>query len=130
MSSRRPAAPIPPARRVSLSMRQRARRQSRSAAVSDQLPAAGAGPADPASAQAAGQASDAGGAAAPPAQAAAGQPPAAANGDRPARRRWLTGGEIIQALTHGSSAVITTLAIFLALIAGGLLIVFSDPNVL
>ncbi len=98
--------------------------------MSDQLPAAGAGPADPASAQAAGQASDAGGAAAPPAQAAAGQPPAAANGDRPARRRWLTGGEIIQAITHGSSAVITTLAIFLALIAGGLLIVFSDPNVL
>ena len=36
---------------------------------------------------------------------------------------------IIQAITQGSSAVITILAIFLALVVGGVLIVFSDPVV-
>ena len=41
----------------------------------------------------------------------------------------LTGAVLIQAVTQGSSAVITTLAIFLALVVGGALIVFSDPVV-
>ena len=36
---------------------------------------------------------------------------------------------IIQAITQGSSAVITILAIFLALVVGGFLIGFSDPVV-
>ena len=46
---------------------------------------------------------------------------------RPARR--LTGTVLIQAITQGSSTVITILAIFLALVVGGVLIVFSDPVV-
>jgi simple sugar transport system permease protein len=78
--------------------------------VSDQLPAAEPGPTDIAT-------------------AGDSQPAAADAG--PARPRFkLTGADIIQAITHGSSTVITVLAIFLALIAGGLLIVFSDPVVL
>jgi general nucleoside transport system permease protein len=44
-------------------------------------------------------------------------------------RARLTGSVIIQAITQGSSAVITILAIFLALVVGGVLIVFSDPVV-
>jgi general nucleoside transport system permease protein len=49
---------------------------------------------------------------------------------QPARSRArLTGAVIIQAITQGSSAVITILAIFLALVVGGFLIVFSDPVV-
>jgi general nucleoside transport system permease protein len=44
-------------------------------------------------------------------------------------RARLTGAVIIQAITEGSSAVVTILAIFLALVVGGILIVFSDPVV-
>jgi general nucleoside transport system permease protein len=48
----------------------------------------------------------------------------------PARSRGrLTGAVLIQAITQGSSAVITILAIFLALVVGAVLIVFSDPVV-
>jgi general nucleoside transport system permease protein len=48
----------------------------------------------------------------------------------PARSRArLTGAVIIDAITQGSSAVVTILAIFLAMIVGGILIVFSDPVV-
>jgi ABC-type uncharacterized transport system permease subunit len=48
----------------------------------------------------------------------------------PARTRArLTGAVLIQAITEGSSAVITILAIFLALVVGAVLIVFSDPVV-
>jgi general nucleoside transport system permease protein len=49
---------------------------------------------------------------------------------KPARSRArLTGTVIIQAITQGSSAVITILAIFLALVVGAFLIAFSDPVV-
>jgi simple sugar transport system permease protein len=49
---------------------------------------------------------------------------------RPGRSRArLTASVIIEAITHGSSTVITILAIFLALVVGGVLIVFSDPVV-
>jgi general nucleoside transport system permease protein len=44
-------------------------------------------------------------------------------------RAQLTAAVLIQAITQGSSAVITILAIFLALVVGGVLIVFSDPVV-
>jgi simple sugar transport system permease protein len=47
----------------------------------------------------------------------------------PRSRLQLTGAVIIQAITEGSSVVITILAIFLALVVGGVLIVFSDPLV-
>ena len=48
----------------------------------------------------------------------------------PARSRArLTGAVIIEAITQGSSAVVTILAIFLAMIVGGVLIAFSDPVV-
>ncbi|HTZ93439.1 MAG TPA: ABC transporter permease [Streptosporangiaceae bacterium] len=48
----------------------------------------------------------------------------------PARSRGrLAGAVLIQAITQGSSAVVTILAIFLALVVGGILIVFSDPVV-
>jgi ABC-type uncharacterized transport system permease subunit len=47
----------------------------------------------------------------------------------PRSRLQLTGSVIIQAITEGSSVVITILAIFLALVVGGVLIVFSDPLV-
>ncbi|HUZ53908.1 MAG TPA: ABC transporter permease [Streptosporangiaceae bacterium] len=47
-----------------------------------------------------------------------------------ASRGRLTGAAIIQAITEGSPAVITILAIFLALVISALLIVFSDPSVL
>jgi general nucleoside transport system permease protein len=55
-----------------------------------------------------------------------------ASGDTTGPRRpraWLTAGVLIQAVTQGSSAVVTILAIFLALVVGGVLIVFSDPVV-
>jgi simple sugar transport system permease protein len=42
----------------------------------------------------------------------------------------LTGSAIIQAVTEGHSAVITILAVFVALVVGGVLIVASDPVVL
>jgi simple sugar transport system permease protein len=45
------------------------------------------------------------------------------------RRARLTAAVIIEAVTQGSSAVMTILAIFLALVVGGVLIVFSDPVV-
>jgi simple sugar transport system permease protein len=47
----------------------------------------------------------------------------------PARGR-LSPAALIEAVTHGSSAVITTLAIFAALLVGGILIVVTDPVVL
>jgi general nucleoside transport system permease protein len=67
------------------------------------------------------------GSAAAPATADAGQP---SESPRPARSRArLTVAVLIDAITHGSSAVVTILAIFLALVVGGVLIVFSDPVV-
>jgi general nucleoside transport system permease protein len=54
--------------------------------------------------------------------------PSASPGPRGARSQ-LTGSVIIQAITQGSSAVVTILAIFLALVVGGVLIIFSDPVV-
>ncbi|HUZ35808.1 MAG TPA: ABC transporter permease [Streptosporangiaceae bacterium] len=45
-------------------------------------------------------------------------------------RGRLTGSAIIQAVAEGHSAVITILAVFVALVIGGLLIVASDPVVL
>ena len=45
-------------------------------------------------------------------------------------RLKLTGSMIIEAIIYGSPAVITILAIFLALVVSALLIVFSDPGVL
>src|ERR1022692_3212586 len=71
-----------------------------------------------------------------PAPAPAGPSPAGPSpaGTTPAgqaaKRGQLTGAVIIQAITEGSPAVITILAIFLALVISALLIVFSDPNVL
>jgi simple sugar transport system permease protein len=48
----------------------------------------------------------------------------------PGRRRLrLTTSALISAVTQGSSAVLTILAIFLALVVGGILIAFSDPVV-
>ena len=49
---------------------------------------------------------------------------------RPGGRQPLTGRAIIQAVTEGHSAVITILAVLVALVIGGLLIVASDPVVL
>ena len=46
------------------------------------------------------------------------------------RRPRLTGRDIIQAITHGSSPVLTILAIFSALVIGAVLIAFTDPVVL
>jgi general nucleoside transport system permease protein len=51
-------------------------------------------------------------------------------GRPPRERQPLTGRAIIQAITEGSPAVITILAIFAALVVGALLIVLSDPTVL
>ena len=49
---------------------------------------------------------------------------------RPERSRVrLTVSALIEAITHGSSTVVTILSIFLALVVGGVLIVFSDPVV-
>jgi general nucleoside transport system permease protein len=47
-------------------------------------------------------------------------------------RSWVgrTGNTFIEAIIYGSPAVITILAIFLALVVSALLIVFSDPTVL
>jgi general nucleoside transport system permease protein len=56
------------------------------------------------------------------------EPTPAAAGPRRSRS-WLTVGVLLQAITQGSSAVVTILAIFLALVVGGVLIVFSDPVV-
>jgi len=46
------------------------------------------------------------------------------------RRSRMTAGVLIEAVTHGSPAVITMLAIFSALVVGGVLIVVTDPVVL
>jgi simple sugar transport system permease protein len=62
---------------------------------------------------------------------AAGEPadqPSESPGPAKSRAR-LTGDVLIHAITHGSSPVVTILAIFLALVVGGVLIVFSDPVV-
>ena len=45
-------------------------------------------------------------------------------------REALTGNVIIQAITEGSPVVVTILAMFAALVIGGILIVVSDPVVL
>jgi simple sugar transport system permease protein len=56
--------------------------------------------------------------------------PAPTETPEPVRSRpRLTGAVLIQTVTEGSSAVITILAIFLALVVGAVLIVFSDPVV-
>jgi general nucleoside transport system permease protein len=55
--------------------------------------------------------------------------PAGQSGSGRSRFR-LTGSMLVQSVTQGSSAVVTILAIFLALVVGGVLIVFSDPVVL
>jgi len=62
-----------------------------------------------------------------PAATATAQEPAP---DRPRGRQPLTGHAIIQAVTEGHSVVITILAVFVALLAGAVLIVASDPAVL
>ncbi len=49
--------------------------------------------------------------------------------EQPRSRLRLTGGVIIDAITQGSSTVMTILSIFLALVVGGILIVFTDPVV-
>jgi general nucleoside transport system permease protein len=75
--------------------------------VSDQVSPAGPGPVEPAiEAPAAG---------------------ADQTGPGPSRAR-LTGDLIIQAIVQGSSTVVTVLALFLALLAGGVLIVLSNPG--
>jgi ABC-type uncharacterized transport system permease subunit len=50
--------------------------------------------------------------------------------DRPRGRQPLTGNMIIQAVIEGHSAVITILAVLVALLVGAVLIVASDPVVL
>ncbi|HEX7996026.1 MAG TPA: hypothetical protein VF506_19065, partial [Streptosporangiaceae bacterium] len=55
--------------------------------------------------------------------------PEAETGQRKPRLK-LTGSMIIEAIIYGSPAVITILAIFMALVVSALLIVFSDPGVL
>ncbi|MGN6678825.1 MAG: ABC transporter permease [Streptosporangiaceae bacterium] len=55
--------------------------------------------------------------------------PAGQPGQRKPRLK-LTGSMIIEAIIYGSPAVITILAIFLALVVSALLIVFSDPAIL
>ena len=50
--------------------------------------------------------------------------------ERPHGRLPLTGSAIIQAVTEGHTAVITILAVFVALVIGAILIVASDPVVL
>jgi general nucleoside transport system permease protein len=54
----------------------------------------------------------------------------AATPDQPPGRRPLSGNAIIKAVTEGHSVVLTILAVFVALVIGGLLIVASDPVVL
>ncbi len=49
--------------------------------------------------------------------------------EEPRRRLRLTGSVITEAITQGSSTVMTVLSIFLALVVGGILIVFTDPVV-
>jgi general nucleoside transport system permease protein len=75
--------------------------------VSDQVTPAGPGPAEPAVEAAAAGADH--------------------TGPGPSRAR-LTGNAIIQAIVEGSSPVVTVLALFLALVAGAVLIVLSNPR--
>jgi general nucleoside transport system permease protein len=56
--------------------------------------------------------------------------PGGGTGEPERKRGALTGNVIIQSITQGSPVVVTTLAIFLALVVGGILIVVSDPVVL
>ncbi len=68
----------------------------------------------------------------PPADSLTAAPAAPGPGQQesPVRRRVrLTTSALIEAVTQGSSTVMTVLAIFLALVVGGVLIVFSDPVV-
>jgi ABC-type uncharacterized transport system permease subunit len=65
-----------------------------------------------------------------PAATATAQEAGAPTPGRPRGRPPLTGHAIIQAVTEGHSAVLTILAVFVALVIGGLLIVASDPVVL
>ncbi|HUJ07523.1 MAG TPA: ABC transporter permease [Streptosporangiaceae bacterium] len=97
--------------------------------MSDEAPAVGPGP-DPGAqdlVQPAVRAPDPAPSEAPGLAGQAGEP--APGGPRPARAA-LAGNVIIQAIIEGSPAVITILAIFLALVIGGLLIAVSDPVVL
>jgi len=55
--------------------------------------------------------------------------PAAPEGSEPPRGQGLSRA-VIDAVTQGSPAVVTTLAIILALVIGALIIAFSDPDVL
>jgi simple sugar transport system permease protein len=69
----------------------------------------------------------------PPAASAATattQDAAAPEPAQPRGRLPLTGNMIIQAVTEGHSVVLTILAVFVALLAGAVLIVASDPTVL
>jgi general nucleoside transport system permease protein len=61
---------------------------------------------------------------------AASQAPPEANAGGAGRRGRLTGEVIIGAIVEGSPAVLTVLAIFMALVINALLIVFSDSTVL
>jgi simple sugar transport system permease protein len=62
----------------------------------------------------------------PDAAAATATAPGSPNG----RRRMGYDRALIEAITQGSPAVVTTLAIVAALVVGGLIIAFSDPTVL
>ncbi len=96
--------------------------------MSEQMPAAEPGPADSAPADSApAHSAPVGGVSADTVTATTpdGAPKTPGGG-----RRRFSAGLIIEAITQGSSTVITILAIFLALVVGGLLIVFSNPTVL
>jgi general nucleoside transport system permease protein len=95
--------------------------------VSEQLSPA-EGPAEPVLANTAASSTAA---VAPPQPEVAAADSAAPAADGPGRSRFrLTGSMVIRAITEGSSPVVTVLAIFLALVVGGVLIVVSDPVVL
>jgi general nucleoside transport system permease protein len=89
--------------------------------VSDQLTPAD-GPVEPALADTA--------VGAPPASSPATDAGLAGKSGSGQSRFRLTGSMLVKAITEGSSAVVTILAIFLALVVGGMLIVLSDPVVL
>jgi general nucleoside transport system permease protein len=109
--------------------------------MSDQEPTGGAGepagPAEPSPDPAAPQSASAGPASTESAATEPAVPEPAATEPAPEEpdgaeqaRGALTGNVIIQSITQGSPAVVTTLAIFLALVVGGILIAVSDPTVL
>jgi general nucleoside transport system permease protein len=64
----------------------------------------------------------------PPAPTGTEEPAGAAKPEAPTRQSF--GHMLIRAITEGSSPVLTTLAIVLAIVIGGLLIAFTDPPVL